>query len=165
MTGFEIAAVVGAVVAAGTGIYQGVEAKNTADAAASDAERIAQENALASNVENTEEERRLRVSNAEQQAKIKASIAASGTEGGGSQEIYRTGEQMKFEEDIAWMQRATDSRNAINIQQAGYEADNLRRGGEAALWGSVGSAVSTIGAQAPNLAKGYNKLTGHRRRG
>lgn len=134
------AAVVGVI-----GLIGAISGKQGADAGAGQSEQLARENALLIEAEGREEERRATEENVSAQAEMRARSAASGTTGEGSQQIYMTSEQEKFDKDVAWLRKSTKSRADLERKQGKYAAASMKSQGKAGLWGGIGSAVKGAG--------------------
>jgi len=155
MAGWVVA--VGAIVGAAASAYSAVSAKDTAGAAAENAEQAARENALMIEAEGLEEERRARQENQDSQAEMRARAAASGVTSTGSPKIYMDDEQMSFENDIAWLQKSTASRAKQQRKQGKSEFDTLTARGNARLWGGIGSSVGQLGTAASAASSAWGE--------
>lgn len=127
------------------GLVGGITGKQQASAGASETERLGRENAMLIEAEGKEEERRATEENMQAQAQMRAMSASTGTTGEGSQQIYMTAEQEKFDKDIDWLRQSTSKKADLERRQAGITARSLKSQGKSGLWGSIGGAVGSIG--------------------
>ena len=127
-------------------VFQGVQAKKDSKKAARAQEEIGRQNAMNVEAETAENKRRATDQEAEVSAERRARASASGTGAGGSQQTFMDSEADEFDRQMEWLTKSGAAQADLTRKSANAAAQNTRNQGNAALWGGITSAATSVGS-------------------
>lgn len=129
-------------VSAAVNLVSGISSYLGGQSAADEAERAAKEQARLDALHTAEAVKRMEYENIRKEALTAARSAASGI-GGATADLYLGEMERIGEEEVNWLRKVGAARFSATIESGRVAGSVARSQAEQALWGGIGSALST----------------------